>query len=71
MLSKDKTGLEQIRRDIGGSGMEITALQKTSPIPGYNWEGIILDYLNAICAPPQQTGKVCDEDGDSDNNKRW
>lgn len=71
MLSKDITGLEQIRRDIGGSAMEITALQKTRPIPGYNWEGIILDYLNAICAPPQQTAKVCDEDGDSDNNERW
>lgn len=51
--------------------MEITALQKTRPIPGYTWEGIILDYLNAICAHPQQTGKVCDEDGDSDNNERW
>ncbi len=51
--------------------MEITALQKTRPIPGYTWEGIILDYLNAICAPPQQIGKACDENGNSDNNERW
>lgn len=63
----DKTGPAQIGR---GSAMEITALQKTRPIPGHTWEGIILNYLNAIYAPPQQTGKACDNDGDTDGNER-
>lgn len=62
---------KQARRRSGEEAMEITALQKTRPIPGHTWEGIILNYLNAIYAPPQQTGKACDDDGDSDGNERW